>query len=237
MLQRPPTPPWVPDDQRDTRYWIFFELYLCRIPFIQMLSVEEIEQFGMPTSGHRESDYGTTNEMRQIMIPISDMANYYDRGCEISLVHYNDAERVYRRITDHLVAWKEHLANSLNIGDAPIEDLKLLDRLANAVYAHAKFQFTDEIIEGLVNRMSGTRTASLTSMLSSLGRATPKYVHPQSEDEIEAMYPKRKSMADFFTRNVNPNSLNNGQQGGGQKPSPNTQLKTTSFADLLSRPK
>ena len=234
-MERPETPPWVPDDQRDTRYWIFFELYLCRIPYIQMKSVEELEQFGIPMSGHRESDYGTTNELRQIMIPISRMAEYYDRGCRISLVKYEDAKRVYQRITDHLVAWKEHLANSLNIGDAPIDDLKLLDRLANAVYDHAKYQFTDEIINGLITRMSGTRTASLTSMLGGLGRPTP-VLGVAAGDDPDAMYPKRRSMADFFTRNVNPNSLNNPQ---ASKPAPgtNNQLKTSSFADLLGRGK
>lgn len=233
-MERPPTPPWVPDDQRDTRYWIFFELYLCRIPYIQMLSVEELNTFGMPISGHRESDYGTANEMRQVMIPISRMAEYYDRGSQISLVKYEDAKRVYKRITDHLVAWKEHLANSLNIGEAPIEDLKLLDRLANAVYDHAKYQFTDDIIEGLVAKMSGTRTHALNGMLGSLGRTPVPVV---VSDDPGAMFPKRRSMADFFTRNVNPNSLNNGQSHGSPAPTANHSLKTTSFADLLSRPK
>jgi hypothetical protein len=60
------------------------------------------------------------------------------------------------------------MEKSLNIGNAPLEDLKLMDRFANAVYEHAKYQFTDDTISSIIARRMDTRHQSLNDMADRL---------------------------------------------------------------------
>lgn len=200
-----PQKPWVPYEQRGTAYWIFEELFVCQIPYIQMLDLEELQEYGMPTSGDASYDYGTANEMRQIMIPISEMVKYYAKGVQVYVVDPADTKRIYERISDHLIAWKEKLSKSLNMSGAPLEDLKLMDQFANAVYEHAKYQFTDDTISSLLSRQVDPRHHDLNRLIANIEGPilTAEEVQKQEEEE---KYPQRESLADFFQpyRNAKP---------------------------------
>lgn len=224
-----PQPKWIPYEQRDSAYWIWNELYQCSIPYIQMLTMEDLQEFGMPASGDAAQDYSTANELRQVMIPISEMVKYYHRGVQVYVNNPADTKRIYDRISDHLIAWKQKLTKSLNMRNAPLEDLKLMDQFANAVYEHAKFQFTDDTIASLLTRTVDNRQLELVKLTNILesGISPAKLKEEQSIDE---MYPARESMADFFQpyRNAKPlpkksntpsRGLNTGSTEGISRPS------------------
>ncbi len=189
---------WIPYDQRPAAWWIWNELYQVQIPYIQMLTIEELEEYGMPNSGDPLYDYGTANEMRQVMIPISEMVKYYHRGAQVYVCNPADCKRIYERISAHLIAWKAKLEKSLNIGDAPLEDLKLMDQFANAVYEHAKYQFTDDTISSLLSRSMDARHHNLTSLINSLEVPHSPNKNVQQEESAEDKYPQRESLAKFF---------------------------------------
>jgi hypothetical protein len=192
----PQQEPWVPYEKRAAAWFIWNELYQVTIPYIQMLSMEELQEYGMPYTGSQEHDRGTANEMRLIMIPISEMIIYYNKGVQVHIVNKEDTKKMYERISDHLNDWKHNLEKSLNIGSAPLEDLKLMDRFANAVYEHAKYQFTDDTIASFLAKRIDTRHADLKSMIDSL--ENPMTKEQKEEKDLDERYPKRESLSDFF---------------------------------------
>ena len=216
----PQQEPWIPYEQRGTAWRIWNELYQVMIPYIQMLSIEELKQYGMPTTGDPGYDYGTANEMRLIMIPISEMVEYFSKGVQVSIVNKNDVKTIYERISDHLNEWKKNLETSLNIGSAPLEDLKLMDRFANAVYEHAKYQFTDDTIASFMARRMDTRHADLNDMIDRLETNTTK--EQKEQEELDKRYPNRDSMADYFQpfrNNKKKNHVNSGRGMNSSKTS------------------
>lgn len=203
---------WVPYDKRPPAWFIWNELYQVSIPYIQMLSMEELEEYGMPASGDPYYDYGTANELRMIMIPISQMVIYFSKGVQLYVVNKDDTKRIYERISDHLNAWKANLEHSLNIGDAPFEDLKLMDQFANVVYEHAKYQFTDDTISSFLARRVDARSTQLHDMIDRI--ENPVSQQQKEKDDHDKQFPKRESMADFFqpfrTNRKNHISINKG---------------------------
>jgi hypothetical protein len=221
----PQTEVWVPYENRPAAWFIWNELYQVTIPYIQMLSIEELQQYGMPTAGDPGYDYGTANEMRLVMIPISEMVVYYSKGVQVSIVSKEDVKKIYERISDHLNQWKQNLEKSLNIGNAPLEDLKLMDRFANAVYEHAKYQFTDDMISSFITRRMDTRHSSLNDMVERLENSTTK--QQQEEKDMDDRYPKRESMSDYFQPYRNSKKKNHTNSSKGMNSS------KTSIGDFI----
>jgi hypothetical protein len=221
----PQTEAWVPYENREAAWFIWNELYQVTIPYIQMLSIEELQQYGMPTVGDPGYDYGTANEMRLIMIPISEMVIYYSKGVQVSVVSKDDVKKIYERISDHLNTWKQNLEKSLNIGDAPLEDLKLMDRFANAVYEHAKYQFTDDTIASFISRRMDTRQASLNDMVERL--ENPMTKQQQEEKDLDGRYPKRESMTEYFQ------PYRSNKKKSHQNPSRGMNSDKTSIGDFI----
>jgi len=61
---------WVPESERDSSWYLFHELYHVRVQFLQMLSIEELQHFGMPITGDPVYDKQIANESRDIMLSI-----------------------------------------------------------------------------------------------------------------------------------------------------------------------
>lgn len=211
---------WVPPAQRDTAWWIFNELFHCRVQRIQTLSLDEMKEYGTPTSGLPEFDEQMRNERIDRMLTISQMMEYYEQGVTVGVVADKDTKRIYDFITDHLLAWRHHLQTELNTritSAAPLEDLVKLDQFANVVYKHAKYHFTQEYVDSLLGRkidaipharQNVIKPFSEVVRISADGKSHE--VHQNEEQEpVQEKYPDRVSLADAFTR---------GQKNGGVKP-------------------
>lgn len=227
--------------RNDTRYWIFKELFHVRIPFIQMLSVEELQFYGMPYSGDPVFDKQTPNELRDVMIPISEMVKYYHKGTQVYIVGEETPKIIYEHITNHLLAWKNQIQTQMNLANVPIEDLKLLDDFANSIYEHAKYHLTDEFIGSITGTMSeDLKQISRVSMLiKPINEPTTQKEKPTARNVRIAVssaplqpvvqefipdqreFPKREGFTKFLDsseRNTGMGSLN-GDNAQQQKPS------------------
>ena len=194
---------WVPENQRDTSYYIFNEKYRCTVPYIDMRSSDHIKMFGMPSTGIKEIDREAASERIDTYLSINQMIEYFKRGALVGVRKVSDTKAIYERITDHLNAWKLQLKNGLNNGDAPIDDLILMDKFANSVYAHAKYQFTSEIIESLLlrqmnNIMPFNRDSLINNMQESRLRKENRD-NPIEKEEVKDDKAPRASLEDFFS--------------------------------------
>lgn len=188
---------WVEESKRDTRWWIFHKQFLCRVSNIQSMSVEYLKMFGMPSSGDPYYDKQTANELIMRMLTIDDMVEFFRNGVSVYVCNVADTKEIYERITNHLMAWKHQLEHGFHTRGAPLDDLILLDRFAVAVYKHAKYQFTPDIVDSIMaRRMSSILKTSRADILSA--KAKTQVVNPETNEPEEDPYPERVSMADVF---------------------------------------
>lgn len=218
---------YIKPQNRDTRYPLWFVRYQCRIPYIQLLSIEELEENGLPTSGDIHHDHAMQWEPRLVSLPIHRMAELWSNGANISLVNRLDAPKVFEAISKHLHAWKDHIMHSYHPNKPPYEDLLILDQFASVVYDKAKFAYDENFVEKHFKLSSNTaigRRAMLTSMARidkkrqdnaergivelrniEYKEAVPRY-NPDEESTFidysgrnkEIVAPQRNSLASFF---------------------------------------
>ena len=200
-VQRLPTSSWVPPAQRDTAWWIFYRLFHCRLRRILTVPLEEMQEYGTPTSFDPDVDRQMQNERVERMLSIVQMAQYWGEGISIGLVDPKDAKEIYERLSNHLYAWKDRLENEVNTRNAPLEDLAKLDAFANVVYAQARYQFPSDYLDSRFERKARSLFAFTgESLLKSLEPRRPEVTTSNLVDAEEDPSAPRLSLADAFVR-------------------------------------
>lgn len=203
--------PYVPPEQRTPEWYIFDQLFWCRIPFNQSRSVEHIKHFGTPVCGDPERDRATANELVDRMITIDRMVEYHKAGVHVYVKNRTDCGKIYGYISDYLQAWKSVLEHSLNTGDAPLQDLYDLDQFANVVYQHAKYQFSNEWVESVLQRrMTSVLQVSRDNLFVKKAPEVKPDDTRTDEERLNAQYPERQSMGNIFAQRLTGSSLNRG---------------------------
>lgn len=175
---------YIPPKNRDSRYALWFVRYQCRVPFIQTLSVEDLEENGMPTSGDAHHDHATQWEPRLISLPIHRMAELWSSGANVSLVKATDAPKIFEAISTHLHVWKNHIANSYHPAKPPYDDLLILDQFANIVYEHARFAYDENFVQKHFKLTSNTAIGR-RAMLSSMAKADQRRIDNAEKGILE----------------------------------------------------
>lgn len=152
-----------PKAQLDTTKYLWDYLFLVRIPQLQTTSVEYLRAHGTYTTCDKDVDRTLAGQWLTTMLPIHRMVDYYREGVQIKVVNYGDTKIIYDYISAHLAAWRTRLERGINIGDAPVEDLIAMDEFANAVYEHAKYQFTEDTVMSIMAQ----RLTSVTALTPS----------------------------------------------------------------------
>ncbi len=207
--------PWIPENQRGTDYYIFNQKFRCSVKHIDMRSSEHIKHFGMPTCGIKEYDTQVAHERVDTYLTIAQMVQYFEKGSVVGVKDIKDTKIIYERITDHLNAWKHQLQFGLNNGAAPIKDLMALDQFANTVYAHAQYQFTQDIVDSLLLQQMGgmmpfNKDNLIADMKANKARKEKRDENTNARDiinEEEEIKPQRQELGDFFST-FQPRSTN-----------------------------
>jgi hypothetical protein len=206
---------WVPPEERDTGWWLFNQLFHCRVQRIQTVSIDEMKDYGTPTSGDPEFDAQMRNERIDRMLTIKQMMEYWDQGVTVGVVSEKDTKSIYELITNHLLAWKRHLEVEINVRGAPLDDLIKLDAFANIVYKHARFHFTKEYVDSILGRKIEAIPHARDNVIKPFSEvvrinADERAQSPEdAQKKLEEQYPDRVSLSDAFQR---------GQRNGGVNP-------------------
>ncbi|MDR3392209.1 MAG: hypothetical protein P4L77_10805 [Sulfuriferula sp.] len=195
---------WVPESERTPTWIIFHQVWKCRAPVFQMRSLEDVEHFGVPTSGERDFDAGMMSERRLQYMTIAQMVELFQRDVTVGLFDVNDAKQIYEVITDHLKLWQDTLAYSPNVKPAPevFEELMLMDGFAQAVWPHAQPLFTTEFVESVLLRR-------ITSIMLPEAADNKEAPPPVTKDNPYVL-PERDSFAEIF---ANRRALNRSWNG------------------------
>lgn len=185
------------EEYHEPRWYLWNERYLCKVPYIQSRSAEDIKMFGMPTSGYEEHDHATAHEPVHRMLAPIEMLELWQQGAQVAVVNREDTKRIYERFLAHLTAWKRELDSGFHLRSAPIDDLKVMDQFANVVYEHAKYHFTDEYVDSLfAKRIRGSVTVNRESVLIKPIAVTINGDGTTSEEERK--FPARSSFAEVL---------------------------------------
>lgn len=189
---------YIPEEQRDTRYYLWYVMFQCTVPYGSTFAIDELRSFGYPTSFDRASDKAQQNRRESRMLTIAQMAQYWKDGVTVAVVNYKDTETIYEYISNHLNAWKKQLLHMLDASRAPIDELIELDTFANVVYDKAKHVITrTEVDSILARRMTSLLAFGKGNILIEKSRAALDESEAQKAEEKDP-YPKRNDMAEYF---------------------------------------
>lgn len=195
---------WVPESERTPTWVIFHQVWKCRAPVFQMRTLEDVEHFGVPTSGERDFDAGMLAERRLHYLTIAQMVELFQRDVTVGLFDVNDAKQIYEVITDHLRLWQDTLAYSPNVkpDNKVIDELMLMDNFAQAVWPHAQPLFTTAFVESVLLRR-------ITSIMLPEAAEVREAAVPVTKD-APYILPERDSFSEVF---ANRRALNRSWNG------------------------
>lgn len=134
----------------DHSQFIWDELFRVRVPMVASRGINDIRRRGVLLSGIKELDDDIMNRTIITFATIDRMVEWYREGVAIGVCNPADTKIIYTHISNHIKAWKHQLERGINIGNAPIEDLVLMDEFAHTVYEHAKYEFKGEVIDSII---------------------------------------------------------------------------------------
>ncbi len=190
---------------RDTTSLIWDHLYFCSVPQLESTSVQYLRQHGTYVTGDKGIDQEMSRQWLNTMININTMVEYFREGVAIRVLHYADTKIIYESISEHLAAWRNLLTRGINIGDAPIDDLILMDEFANVVYEHARYQFTQETVASILGQHMGNLTRFNNSNF--FNAATTRKMQDNNDGiirakEFESDTPDRESHSQFLKNRI-----------------------------------
>jgi hypothetical protein len=189
---------WIPEDQRDTRYYLWEKKFLCNVRYGDTFSVDRLKTQGIYTSGDPATDRAMMNSQNRFWLSINQMVEYYQQGVTVGVVNRADTATIYEYISNHINAFRREITMSFTLHDIPLDDLILLDEFATTVYEHAKHQFTKEVAHDLIaRRMDALVGFTLDNVLGE--EKTAAVTNPVTgEEEEDDGYAKRDSLRDYF---------------------------------------
>lgn len=109
---------------------LFHNRYLITVPNSACYSVGELKDFGIVDRGGEVENKSFLNEPRLVWANIVLIAHHVFNGVPVTLSNFKDGHDIYEIVTTHLDNWIYAASNIPNCKLPPIEDMALLDELA-----------------------------------------------------------------------------------------------------------
>ncbi len=197
---------YVPEAERTTIWYLKHKLFRVGIPQLRSRSLRDMELFGTQISGDHRIDRENASAENICMISIDKMLEYHVANIPVRVLRREDTKQIYEYIKAHLEAWAKVFSETLNTEMVPIEDLILLDELANKVYVHARHHFDRKWVQGKLSQgIAGIMAFNFQNIVQkapATGAATDEEMEAQAEKYLEEL-PKREQLADFFQSRQN----------------------------------
>lgn len=123
---------------------IFQNRYMITVPNSACMTVGELKTFGMMDMGSEEENRAYLNEPRTVWANIILIAHHLSNGVPVTLMNVKDGAEMYELIITHLDNWIFAATNIPNCKLPPIDDMVLLDELAENLCQFNNLNDTDE---------------------------------------------------------------------------------------------
>lgn len=192
----------------DTTSKIWEWYYKARLPYLASRTIDDIKKHGTRVSGNKEIDKEIGSQMIDTQLTIAQMVEYYKEDVPVMICRQSDIVEIYESISAHIHAWRERLDRGINIGDAPIDDLIMMDKFANSVYSHAKYQFTTQDVQSFfAKHMQGVQQVNAHNFFNNTTLNKLNGTHTNVNTDKDGItringsdedIPERDSLTEFF---------------------------------------
>lgn len=137
----PPKPPRRVIPNHPNIVAIFEKTYRVSVKQRDVRSIEEQRANGVLRTGDKRLDTMLDESQQIVYITINDMVELFRNGVDFFLTNEADSKKIFEAVTAHTGEWRSELKYAYNMGDAPVEDLILMEKFVASVYVHARFEF------------------------------------------------------------------------------------------------
>jgi hypothetical protein len=183
---------------KDTVTDIWDRSWRCRFSRNLTTPVDHLEKVGIYISGDGEYELDTPDEEIDTYITINDMVEMHRKGIRISIVDYKEVEEIYRIIETHILRWRKSIEESVNIGEAPLDDLIAMDAFATSIYDKAKYLMLDKAPAASALEYMRSLTGGVVPRLKSLSELEEEKRLKENPVELEKKIPERLSHESVF---------------------------------------
>ena len=197
---------------KDSTFYIWDILFLASVPESATINIEDYKLRGRPSTGDLELDRQNSNALTTTWMNIAKMVEYRTMGIPVRILSDDDVKTIYEYIQHHLLAWSAKVQRGLNNIEAPLDDLLAMERFAEEIFQHAKWQFHE-----------GKANLDFSRMLSQLGIRTvghlfskPTYVPTTKDEEETPENMRRNSLVAAFRGSFNKGRITNSNAQEGE---------------------
>lgn len=174
---------YIRPEDRDTRYNLWYVMYPCKIPQIQMRSIDDIRYHGSYVTGNKAYDHAAAWEQIHVSIPIVKIIEHWFNGANVYIKDLDKHARpIYDAIEAHLQAWGNYMDRSFNTRKVLEEDLIALDEFGMIMWSHAKWIDVKKIYNGLLQPKRAT--PSIGSLAAFWEERDRKKAAEKAEDQL-----------------------------------------------------
>lgn len=184
---------------KDTTVDIWERIWRCAFSDNKTRGEQHYRLYGKPITGIKNIDAAVPDQIVETYITIDQMVEFHSRGVTIEIINYDDCKKIYECIERHILAWRKNIELSVNICDAPLEDLIAMDEFANSVYDKAKYLIPREFIGSpAIRHLLSKTTLSRATFL----REHEKPLRMVTLGGVESNKPERPQISEFFKENL-----------------------------------
>lgn len=159
---------------RTPAWRLYFEKYWVSVPEYYFRTKKEIELFGRYLNDEA-ADRAAQESFIRINIPIAGICVYLDEGATIKLDKMDDAVTMYDIVTEHLNNWVQ-ITRQMNPPEVPLDDLRVIERLASILKPLAKMQRGEHSDMPLLGMLSNLLSFNTTATNTKTGEIIQKPV-------------------------------------------------------------
>lgn len=180
---------------------LFHERFLVSIPEMFLYSEKYIQETGLVSSGDRAVDRQMMLNRREMYLTPAAIAMYHDEGAPVRLLNPRDAMVMYKLIVEHLENWKWVIETQFNYGEAPIDDLKVFDKLAIQLFPLAnQFEEFRPRPKGIFEQLSRIRRSPIGLTAPEKPADQPATAMTAIETGVHKPVPGHTPIADAIAR-------------------------------------
>jgi hypothetical protein len=134
------------------------ELYLVRVKQLDLYSEEHLRTRGVPSTGMKKLDDYIKEEWVSVYWSIWTMIEKFNDHITFVIADKKQSQTIFTQLFDYVVMWREHLENSINAGEIPMDLIATIDRMASVVFNHSSALEKPAVEEGsLISMLNSAR--------------------------------------------------------------------------------
>lgn len=170
-----------------TTEFLWDYIYQVRLPQLALLTEDEIRYQGIPSSGDKSVDRVLTNQLITTFISPVKMVKFHADGYPVRIVRANESKIIYDHIQAHLGHWARSLGKSLNLNNAPLDELLAMNKFAQTLFEGVRDHLTvqEEQTSSFMRYIDGfnfTRNRARIQNAGDIARERQEAVRPDYEE-------------------------------------------------------